>query len=144
MINKRLITRSISRRNHHILQVKDSENHCKSKYHRFYIFHEFDSWKRIFRQVKMFKNISVTFYILHVRKGTTSGISSDLLYKDGNACPIYNGTLKSFVWSSISLILMWIVFNCGFSTKITCALLLQEDIEELFLLENIKELLELT
>ena len=71
----------------------------------------------------MFKNIQVTFYILHVRKGTASGISSDISNKDGNACPIYNGTLKSFVWSCMSQILMWIVFNCGFSNKITSALL---------------------
>jgi len=56
-------------------------------------------------------------------KGTVSIISSDPLCQ----CSIHNGTLKSYVWISIwikyqYLMLKLLNFNCGFDTKVTCAL----------------------
>ena len=37
-------------------------------------------------------------------------------------CPVYNGTLETFVWSSMNYILMFILLkaDCGFSIKVTC------------------------
>ena len=54
-------------------------------------------------------------------------------------CPIHNGILQSIVWSSRYL-QFWkmITVHCGFSTKVTCTFLMQENMQELSKINTFK------
>ena len=74
----------------------------------------------------------VTACIINTIKGTVSGILSDPLWQRWQ-CSIHNCTLKALsdqilIWPQCLNFWKQIIFNCDFSTKLSCVFSLQENI----------------
>ena len=88
-----------------------------------------------FKHTILYMQIYTKFF--NMFKGNVSVISSDPPCK----FPIHNGTLNELVWSSLNQISMFINLTTdffGFSTKVTCAILLMENILKLSELNTFK------